>query len=163
MLLKATGQVPHAGLTRFGKESWQYRLLRAWIADGAAWTKGSGEVTAVRVLPEEQAFAAPGQTGQLRVVATFADGASEDITAFCDFRTNDDAVAEVSNLGLVKALRPGDTAIIVIYRGQVLPVRVLVPTVPAPGFRYPECRRSTSSTPRCFPSCAAQHGALRPV
>ncbi len=137
LLLKATGQVPHGGLTRFSKESWSYRVLRAWIAQGAGWTKGSGDVASIRITPPEQAFARPGLTAQLRVRATFADGQSEDITPLCDFRTNDDAVAEVTSLGAVKASRPGDTSIIVSYRGQVLPVRVLVPTVPAPGFRYP--------------------------
>ena len=31
LLLKATGRVPHEGKTRFGRESWAYRLLRTWI------------------------------------------------------------------------------------------------------------------------------------
>ena len=34
-------------------------------------------------------------------------------------------------------LATGDTAVIVSYRGHVLPVRILVPTVPAKGFVYP--------------------------
>src|SRR2546422_13212 len=118
VLLKATGQVPHAGLTRFSKGSWAYQVMRAWIAQGARWTKGSGDVRSVRIDPPEQAFTAPGQSAQLRVRATFADGTSEDITPLCDFRTNDDAVAEVTSLGKVKAVRPGDTSVIVSYRGQ---------------------------------------------
>src|SRR5262249_21772982 len=55
-----------------------------------------------------------------------------------DYRTNDDAVATVNNLGQVKAVRPGDTAVIVLYRGQVLPVRVMIPTETKPGFNYPK-------------------------
>jgi hypothetical protein len=137
LLLKATGQVPHGGLTRFSKRSWAYHLLRAWIVQGAKWQKGSGEVRAIRITPPESAFTVPGQAVQLRVEATFADGTCEDITPLCDFRTNDDAVAEVTNLGRVKAVRPGDTAVIVSYRGHVLPVRALVPAPAPPGFRYP--------------------------
>jgi hypothetical protein len=137
LLLKATGQVPHGGLTRFGKNSWAYRLLHTWVTQGARWEKGSGEARAIRVTPPEYAFRGPRQAGQLRVEATFADGSREDITAFCDFRTNDDAVARVTPLGKLESDRPGDTAVIVSYRGHVLPVRVMVPLVPAKGFVYP--------------------------
>ena len=49
----------------------------------------------------------------------------------------DDAVAEVTSLGSVKSLRPGDTALVVAYRGQLVPVRVLVPVDMHPGFRFP--------------------------
>src|SRR6516165_6718543 len=50
LLLKATGQLPHGGQSRFGKGSWPYQLFRAWIAQGAAWEKGSGEVASVAVV-----------------------------------------------------------------------------------------------------------------
>ena len=56
MLLKATGQSEHGGQTRFGKSSWQYQLLRAWIAQGAKWTPGSGQVKSVTITPAEYAF-----------------------------------------------------------------------------------------------------------
>src|SRR5439155_17804588 len=47
LLLKATGQMPHEGGIRFGKDSWQYRAFRTWIAGGAAWRPGSGTVAAL--------------------------------------------------------------------------------------------------------------------
>jgi hypothetical protein len=138
VLLKATAQVEHGGSRRFAKDSWAYQLLREWIAQGAEWRKGSGDITAVTITPPEYAFTKPGLGGQLNVTATFADGSKEDITPLCDFRTNDDAVMEVNPLGQLKSLRPGDTAIIVSYRGQVIPVRVMVPVETQPGFQYPE-------------------------
>src|SRR5439155_4615508 len=92
----------------------------------------------VTVTPSEHAFTRPGETRQLKVKARFAGGDEADITAFCDYRTNDDAVAEVSNLGLVKSLRAGATAVVVTYRGNVLPVRILVPMELAAGFQYPQ-------------------------
>lgn len=138
LLLKATGRVPHEGQTRFGRSSWAYQLLRSWIAGGARWQPGSGRVVKIVITPSEYAFARPGQTGQLQVKATFADGTTEPITSLCDFRTNDEAIVEVTPLGGLKAARPGDTAVIVSYRGNVLPVRVLVPFEPKPGFRYPD-------------------------
>ncbi|HEX5269624.1 MAG TPA: DUF1549 and DUF1553 domain-containing protein [Gemmataceae bacterium] len=138
LLLKATGAVEHGGGRRFGRDSWQYRVFREWIVDGAPWTPGSGAVKAVAVTPPELALARPGTTGQLAVKATFADGSVEDITPFCEFRTNDDAVAEVTNVGQIKGLRAGDTAVIVSYRGNVLPVRVLVPYAADAAFSYPK-------------------------
>jgi hypothetical protein len=137
LLLKATGQTDHGGGRRFGKDSWQYQLLRDWIIQGAGWRKGSGEVTRVTVAPSEHAFARVGETRQLQVRALFADGSDEDITPLCDFRTQDDAIADVTSSGEVKAVRPGDTAIIVSYRGNVVPVRVMTPRAAEPGFRFP--------------------------
>src|SRR5216683_395513 len=42
MLLKATAQVSHEGGKRFDKNSWQYRIIREWIAQGRPWEAGSG-------------------------------------------------------------------------------------------------------------------------
>jgi Protein of unknown function (DUF1549)/Protein of unknown function (DUF1553) len=138
LLLKATGQLEHGGKVRFDKQSWAYQLLREWIAQGAEWEKGSGAVKSIQITPAEIAFAKPGENGALTVRATFADGSTENITPVCDFRTNDETVVEVNALGEVKAVRPGDTAVIVSYRGNVLPVRVLVPTEAGPDFKYPD-------------------------
>jgi hypothetical protein len=138
LLLKATGRTSHGGGRRFSPDSWQYLIFREWITAGAHWTKGSGDLAAITVDPPEYAFRQPGETGRLKVRARFTDGSTQDITPFCDFRTNDDAVADVNPLGEVSARQPGDTAVIVSYRGQVLPVRVLVPMVASAGFRYPK-------------------------
>src|SRR5262245_32784069 len=51
LLLKATGQIEHAGGVRFGKGSWQYQILKEWIQSGAPWSKGSGDVTKVILNP----------------------------------------------------------------------------------------------------------------
>jgi hypothetical protein len=138
ILLKATGQIKHDGGVRFSKGSWQYEIFRDWIVRGAPWQKGSGEVASVILNPPEYAFTKPDQTGQLKVRARFADGSEENITPFCDYRINDDAIGEVSALGEISARQGGDTAVIVSYRGQVLPVRVLVPLEPKAGFAYPK-------------------------
>jgi hypothetical protein len=138
LLLKPTGQVEHGGGLRFGKSSWQYQVFREWILQGANWQPGSGEVAGVAVIPSEHAFAKPGQSQPLHVKARFRGGDEEDVTAFCDFRVNDDAVAEDSSLGLVKALRPGATTVVVTYRGNVVPVRILVPLELPAGFHYPK-------------------------
>jgi hypothetical protein len=138
LLLKPAGQVEHGGGLRFARDSWQYQLLRDWIINGASWKKGSGAVAAITVTPSEFRFHQAGEVGRLTVKAGFMDGSQEDITRFCDFRTNDDAVAEVGSSGEVKALRPGDTSVVVSYRGNIVAVRVLVPVAQPAGFCYPD-------------------------
>jgi hypothetical protein len=127
VLLKATARVPHEGGKRFGRDSWPYRVIRAWVAAGGRRVPGSGRVRRLEVLPREHAFGRPGETVALHVEAEFADGTRADLTPFCDFRAKDDTVAEVSPLGVVRGLRPGDTPVIVGYRGELTTVRVLVP------------------------------------
>src|SRR5947207_875991 len=138
LLLKPSGQVEHGGGLRFAKDSWQYQLLRDWIVNGASWKKGNGDVTGVTITPPECRFPKAGESARLAVTARFADGSEEDIGRLCDFRSNDDAVAEVNSAGEVKALRPGDTSVVVSYRGNVQAIRVLVPVATPAGFHYPE-------------------------
>lgn len=138
LLLKATGQVEHGGGMRFARDSWQYNIIREWIKAGVPDSKGSGTVKSVTVIPEELAFTKAEDSRQILVKARYIDGSEADITEFCDFRTNDDAVADVTNLGMVKSIKPGSTAIIVSYRGNVLPVRVMIPMQLPVGFQYPK-------------------------
>jgi hypothetical protein len=138
ILLKGSGQIEHAGGVRFGKDSWQYHVFAQWMRDGALWSKGSGDVKKITITPAEFACSKAGDKVQLKVVASFADGEDVDITCFCDFRSNDDAVADISNLGELRTLQPGYTSVVVSYRGNVVPVRVLVPAEPRAGVPYPK-------------------------
>lgn len=127
ILLKASGQVAHGGGKRFDNGSWQYGVLRAWIAQGGGRTPGSGSVKALSIEPPEHTFQRPGQITSLQARAQFADGTAADVTPFCDFRAKDDSIAEVTALGEVRGLSPGDTPIIVSFRGNLAVARILVP------------------------------------
>jgi hypothetical protein len=128
VLLKATGQVPHEGGQRFVPGSWEYRVIRAWIADGARRDPARPAPRAIEIRPAESRLERPGATGRLAVVARFADGTEADVTAFCDLRVRDSEVADVSNTGVVRGLRPGDTAVVAGYNGLAAAARVLIPT-----------------------------------
>ena len=128
LLLKATGATRHDGGMRFGQGSWVYNLFREWVAQGATHTPGSGAIADLTVTPKDFAVIPGDKTLQLKVTASFADGTSEDITPFCDFRVSDDAIAGVSPFGVVTARQPGDSGLTVLYRGTVRAVRVLVPS-----------------------------------
>src|SRR6516165_10190068 len=95
LLLKPTGQVPHEGGQRFARGSWQYQVIRAWVAQGAK-RRPDGVVRRLDVTPRQHRLDGPGQTVALKVVAEFADGSREDVTPFCAYRTKDDYVAEVT-------------------------------------------------------------------
>jgi hypothetical protein len=138
LLLKPSTQLPHEGGRRFAKDTWQYRLFREWIAQGAKWGSGDGSVKHLDVQPGEHRFSQPGESVQLKVIVEFVDGTREDMTAFCEYRVKDDYVAEVSPTGEVRGLRPGDTAIVVAYRGNLATARVYVPAAVSPSFVYPQ-------------------------
>ena len=120
--------MPHEGGQRFAPGSWEYRVIRAWIADGARRDPARPAARAIEIRPPESRLERPGATGRLAVVARFADGSEADVTPFCDLRVRDAEVADVSTTGAVRGLRPGDTAVVASYNGLVAAARVLVPT-----------------------------------
>lgn len=128
VLLKAAGLVPHEGGRRFAPDSWEYRVIRDWIAGGARRDPSRASAEGIEVRPRQVAFSRPGESAPLAVVARFADGTEADVTPFCDIRAKDDAVAEVGPSGVVRGLRPGDTAIVASYRGHLASSRASVPT-----------------------------------
>lgn len=136
LLLKGTGQTYHDGGMRFGKDGWVYNTFREWIKNGAQWDRGSGEIKSLDVSPPDFALLANAKEKQIVVTATFMDGTKEDITAFCDFKITDDAIATVSTFGLLTPRQPGDAGLTILYRGSVKAIRVLVPSPAKPG-AYP--------------------------
>lgn len=127
VLLKATGQVSHAGGRRFGIDSREAVVLRDWIAGGAMHTPGSGTVARLEVRPAERVLTAVGDTARVGVWATFADGTTAEVTAFTDLRAKDESIAEVSANGVVTAIRTGDTALVTGYGGRAASGRIFVP------------------------------------
>ena len=138
LLLKGAGRMPHDGGTRFGKGTWIDSILRSWIEQGAKHTPGSGKIEEMTVSPPDFAVLAVDKSIQIKVTAKFADGTSEDITPFCDFKISDDAIGAVSPFGVVSSRQPGDAGLTVLYRGSVRAIRVLVPAPGKPGAVYPK-------------------------
>lgn len=138
MLLKATGKLSHGGGVRFSKDSESYKIIKDWIAAGAPWNKGSGDVERMEIVPSHHKFNAPEESLQLKVLAHFKDGSSTDVTKLTEFRTNDDFIAAVDQQGKITASRPGDTSIVISYRGNVTAMRTLVPRKVEAGFSFPK-------------------------
>jgi hypothetical protein len=127
LLRKASGQVAHQGGKRLAVGSWEYELLRKWIAAGAPADDAAGAQTKeLRIQPGEQAVK-PGETLSIRVEARFTDGKTEDVTKFCSFQSLDPQVASVDPTGRVEGKGVGDVAVVVRYRAYPAMMRVLVP------------------------------------
>jgi hypothetical protein len=82
--------VPHAGLTRFGKNSWAYRLVRTWIAQGARWKKGSGDIAATLTVTLSEAakgakkrmLLPTGKEVEVKIPSGIADGQRLEVRRF---------------------------------------------------------------------------------
>jgi hypothetical protein len=133
VLLKPTGQIPHEGGQRFKIDLWEYRVIRAWIAQGAKRDPLRAAVERIEIRPGVLNLERPGGNGRLSVVARFADGEEADVTPFCELRIRDDAVAMVSPGGKIRGLRPGDTAIVASYNDRLASVRTATSPAPSQG------------------------------
>jgi hypothetical protein len=129
----------HKGKKRFEKGSWEYNLILKWIQGGAkSDVVETGEFDRLEVSPKEIIFKKPGDTQQLRVMAHWKDGTVEDVTHLTRFRTNDESVSEVNDVGIVSCKEKGDTHIVAFYDNGVQPVPVMLPASEFTGAKFPK-------------------------
>lgn len=130
LLAKPSGRVEHEGGLRLPKDSWEYDLIRRWIAGGLRHTAGSGIVRELIVEPRGAVTLAGGDSLSLKSLAIFADGSSENVTAFSEFRSSDESVAAVDASGRVTIRGPGCAPIVASYLGSFQSMQVIVPFGP---------------------------------
>ena len=117
MLLKPTAGVPHQGGQVMKYDEPYYNIVRDWIASGANLDLETPRVTRVQVLPENPVIHKIGQKQQMRVVATYADGQSRDVTREAFIESGNTEVATTDKTGLMTAVRRGESPVIVRYEG----------------------------------------------
>ncbi|HEY2341694.1 MAG TPA: hypothetical protein VGH90_01635, partial [Chthoniobacteraceae bacterium] len=105
MLLKATAAVPHEGglRTKIGEK--YYEILRTWIADGAKLDLKSPRVSKIEIFPRDPVVQQIGSRQQVRVVASYADGRTRDVTAEAFVDSGNTDVAKTDGGGLIVTLR----------------------------------------------------------
>lgn len=128
ILLKASAQVPHGGGRRLDPSSEGYALLRQWIAQGApSRTDAEPQLDSFEVQPARGSVARGGQQ-QLKALARYSDGSLRDVTAMALYESNNTAMAEVSDRGLVSVRDiSGNVAVMVRYQGRVAVFSASVP------------------------------------
>ena len=75
---------------------------------------GSIVLTSLSIIPNSQAVAAPGQTGQFIAIGTLSTGATVDISTQVKWSSSSASVARISNTGLATGLSQGTTTITAI-------------------------------------------------
>ena len=118
MLLKATAGVPHEGgqRTKIGEK--YYEMLRAWISDGAKLELNAPRVAKIEVSPRDPVVQQIGARQQVRVVATFTDGHTRDVTAEAFLDSGNTDVAKTDGGGMVDTLRRGEAPLLARYEGN---------------------------------------------
>jgi len=126
MLLKASATVPHVGGLLAKADDPAYQVIRRWIDEGAALDLGTPRVARIDVVPPAAVIAMLGRRQQFRVVATYTDGSSRDVTRQAFLESGDTEVATADQTGLVTAIRRGEAPILVRYEGAYAAVPLTV-------------------------------------
>jgi WD40 repeat protein/mono/diheme cytochrome c family protein len=126
MLLKATGAVPHEGGQRTTMDSEQYAILRQWITEGAKLNSDSSRVARIEVFPKNPVVQDIGARQQMRVVASYTDGHSRDVTAEAFIESGNTDIAATDASGLVTTLRRGEAPMLARYEGAYAATTVTV-------------------------------------
>lgn len=125
MLLKPTQGVPHEGGFLFDEDSQAYKIIYQWIAEGCRYSKTPRPAN-LEVIPTHPELQSAGQTQQLIVIAHYPDGESREVTREAIYESGNFEVATVNGKGLIKAVRRGETPILIKYEGAYQNVYVTV-------------------------------------
>jgi WD40 repeat protein/mono/diheme cytochrome c family protein len=126
MLLKPTGAVPHVGGQLCVPGEPYYEIVRDWIADGAKLDLTTPRVTAIAITPPNPTILRIGGKQQMRVVATYADGRSRDVTREAFIESGNGEVATAARPGLITSLRRGEAPILARFEGAYIATTLTV-------------------------------------
>ncbi|MEY2410977.1 MAG: hypothetical protein QOF48_3647 [Verrucomicrobiota bacterium] len=126
MLLKAVAEVPHEGGRRMTIDTKYYQILRAWIAGGAKLDRKSARAARIEILPRNPVVQEIGSRQQMRVVATYPDGTTRDVTCEAFIESGNNDVAKADESGLVTTLRRGEAPVLARYEGAYAATTVTV-------------------------------------
>ncbi len=128
LLLKASGERKHGGGIRLARSSEGYGVIRDWIRQGANFDGPSSPKLVRLELQPGKGSLRRQQVQQLKALAHYSDGKVRDVTSQALFESNDKAMAEVTENGLVKVLDiPGKVAVMVRYQANVAVFNASIP------------------------------------
>jgi WD40 repeat protein len=118
MLLKSTGAVPHEGGRVVQHGDTYYQILRAWVSQGAVLDPAAARVRKIEVVPINPVIERIGSRQQMRVVATYADGKTRDVTREAYIESGNNEVATPDRSGVMLAIRRGEAPVLARYEGS---------------------------------------------
>ncbi|MBL8817785.1 MAG: DUF1553 domain-containing protein [Planctomyces sp.] len=128
LLMKATGQMPHGGGRRLAVDSAGYQTLLNWIRQGTPSDLATAPALASLEVQPGSGTVLKGAEQKLTAIAHYADGTKKDVTHLALFESNDKAMAEVTDVGLVKTSDiPGKVAIMVRFQGRITVFNASIP------------------------------------
>ncbi len=128
LVQKATAALPHGGGKRLQLESPDYHKLVNWIRQGAQRRVENEAVLESVSLAADELTLLPKASAELSVTARYSDGTVRNVTELTNFLSNDDAVASVSNVGVVTAgPLSGQTAIMARYMNHICVAEIAIP------------------------------------
>ncbi|MCA9099145.1 MAG: DUF1549 domain-containing protein, partial [Planctomycetaceae bacterium] len=128
LLMKAIGRVPHGGGVRINPASENYAVLRDWIAQGALYDKPDTPTLVSYKVEPGRGSVSPQGSQQLTAYAEYSDGSVRDVTKLTLFESNDKAMAEVNDGGLVKVFDiSGSVSIMARFQGKIGVFNATVP------------------------------------
>ena len=128
LLQKGTGRVPHGGGRRLDENSDEYRVLKAWIAQGTPAPRADDpQLVRIEVSPQDEVLSR-GDDVQLRVTAHLSDGSTRDVTRRAVYLSNAEEVADVDDAGRVQAGdQPGLVAVMARFGEKFATFHAAVP------------------------------------
>ncbi len=128
LLTKPSNLLPHGGGQRINPGSYEWELIRRWIAQGMPRGSESDPVIQkIEVLPPVRSMNRDTRQ-QLAVVAHYSDGTTRDVTRLASFESNDIEMAYADGSGLVTVdAVPGEVAVMVRFQGEVSVFRAVIP------------------------------------
>ncbi len=119
LLAKPLMRVPHKGGEKLKAGTPEYRTILAWIAAGAPGPTGKEPTVAKLAIEPPGGSYRPQDARPLKVVASYSDGSSRDVTALALYKSNEEGLASIDESGTVRALRPGASSVMALFQGQV--------------------------------------------
>ncbi|MCA9145298.1 MAG: DUF1549 domain-containing protein [Planctomycetaceae bacterium] len=117
LLLKPLMKVPHGGGLKIHANDSAYEVIRDWISEGCNLDPPEQpRVVKLEVYPPSgRLLKRPAHTQQLAVLAHYADGSVRDVTELAVYSSSDEAVASITENGLVVGKDRGESAVIVRF------------------------------------------------
>ncbi len=117
MMTKPLGKVPHVGGKLFQESDSHALIIKQWIAEGARVDLTTPRVQSIALSPTNPISPDAGTVQQFRVMATYTDGTTRDVTREAFVESGNAEVAGVQEGARIVAVRRGEAPILARYEG----------------------------------------------